>query len=122
MSEKIGEKSKHKFDIHERIFGFVIRVIKLSKSLYKTPQNLIIINQITRSATSIGANDQEADGAQTRKDFHHCFTIVKKEIKETNYWLNIIYKTNFHLQIRMKNLIQEGRELESIISSIVSKT
>ena len=56
-------------DIHERIYKYVVRVLKLTQSIPKTPQNLIIINQITKSVTSMGANDQEADGADSRKDF-----------------------------------------------------
>jgi four helix bundle protein len=49
-------------NIHERIYNFVIRVLNLLKYLPKSSQNLIIINQITRSVTSMGSNDQEADG------------------------------------------------------------
>ncbi|HSA83790.1 MAG TPA: four helix bundle protein [Patescibacteria group bacterium] len=41
-------------DIHERIYQFVVRIVTLTKSLQKTPENLILINQITRSATSMG--------------------------------------------------------------------
>lgn len=40
---------------------------KLLKQLPKTPENLVIINQITRSATSMGANDREADGTTTKR-------------------------------------------------------
>ncbi|MBI1982472.1 MAG: four helix bundle protein [Candidatus Levybacteria bacterium] len=72
-------------DIHERIYRFVIRVINLVKQLPKTPENIILINQITRSATSMGANDQEADGTDSKKDFVSKYTIVRKESKETNY-------------------------------------
>lgn len=108
-------------NIHKRIFDFVIRVLRLTKALPKTQQNLIFIKQITRSVTSIGANDQEADGSSTRKDFYHCLTIVKKETKETNYWLKIISETNPSLKNKMLLLIQEGQEIEAIISSIVQK-
>jgi four helix bundle protein len=57
-------------DIHERIYQFVVQVLSYTKLLPKTPQNLILINQITRSVTSMGANDQEADGTDSRKDFY----------------------------------------------------
>ena len=70
------------YDIHERIFNFTVRVITFLNKLPKTPINIVFINQITRSVTSVGANDQEADGALTRKDFVHGFTIVRKEGKE----------------------------------------
>src|SRR3989339_1017979 len=86
--------NKKVFDIHKRIFDFVIGVLKLTKLLPKTTQNLVFINQITRSATSMGANDQEADGSSSRKEFFRSLTIVKKETKETNYWLKIILEIN----------------------------
>ena len=73
------------YDIHERIYKFIIRVVKLVNKLPKTPSNLVIIGQILRSATSMGANDQEADGSLTKKDFVHKYTIVRKETKETNF-------------------------------------
>ena len=112
----------NKRDIHDRIYKFVIRVLKLIKHLPKTPENLIIINQIARSATSMGANDQEADGVSTKKDFVHKYSIVRKESKETDYWLSIIADTNPTLKDRMKNLISEGREIIKIVSAIIYNT
>lgn len=109
-------------DIHDRIYKFVVRVLNLTKNLPKSSQNLILINQITRSATSMGANDQEADGTETIKDFLHCYTIVRKESKETNYWLKLIADTNSLFYNRMKNLMQEGEEIVRIVSTIIINT
>ncbi len=106
-------------DIHERIYKFVIRVIKLTKELPKSPQNDVIIYQITKSVTSMGANDQEADGAESKKDFIAKYSIVKKENKETNYWLNLIDDTNSGFSERMVDLKREGNELVRIISAII---
>ena len=112
-----------KYDIHKRIYNFIIRVIKLVNSLPRTSSNLVIIGQILRSATSMGANDQEADGTLTKKDFLHCFTIVRKEGKETNFWLSLIADTN---GLAIKNeaigILQEGNEIAAIVSSIFNKT
>lgn len=113
--------TKNNYDIHERIFNFIVRVLNLTKSLPKTTQNIVLINQITRSVTSMGANDMEADGASTRKDFFHCFTIVKKETKETNFWLKVIASVNSGFTTRMQPLLKEGKEIEAIISAIVNK-
>ncbi|MBI2430438.1 MAG: four helix bundle protein [Candidatus Levybacteria bacterium] len=109
-------------DIHERIYQFVIRVINLVKQLPKTPENIILIQQVTRSATSMGANDQEADGTDSRKDFVAKYAIVRKESKETNYWLRVIADTNDPFRPRMQNLMQEGKEIVKIVSSIIIKT
>lgn len=106
-------------DIHERIYKFVVRVLELTKSIPKNPQNLILIDQVTRSTTSMGANDQEADGADSRKDFISKYSIVRKESKETNYWLRLIGDTNVFLESRMGGLKQEGKEIVKIVSSII---
>lgn len=115
-------KEKGTRDIHDRIYKFVIRVLRLIKQLPKTPENLIIINQIARSVTSMGANDQEADGVTTKKDFIHEYSIVRKESKETVYWLNIIADTNDFLKPRMQGLILEGEEIIKIVSTIIYNT
>ena len=109
-------------DIHERIYKFVLRVINLTKALPKTPQNDVIIHQVIKSATSMGANDQEADGSESRKDFIVKYSIVKKETKETNYWLRVIEDTNPTIKERIVGLKKEGLELVKIVSSIIIST
>lgn len=109
-------------DIHERIYQFVVRVINLIKDLPKTPENIILINQVTRSVTSVGANDQEADGTDSRKDFIAKYAIVRKEAKETNYWLRLITDTNPLFADRMSGLRQEGKEIVKIVSAIILNT
>jgi four helix bundle protein len=113
---------KTKYDIHERIYDFVVRVIKLVNSLPKTESNAVIIQQVLRCSTSIGANEQEADGTLTKKDFIHCYTIVRKEIKETNFWLRLIADTNPLIKTKMASIKKEGYELAAITSSIINNT
>ena len=54
--------ASNKYDIHERIFQFIVEVIKFVNTLPKTPSNQVVTYQILKSVTSMGANDQEADG------------------------------------------------------------
>lgn len=108
------------YEIHERIFNYVIEVIKFLNKIPKTSTNLIFIGQCTRSVTSMGANDQEADGAFTKKDFIHKFTDVRKEGKETIFWLRVIVRTNDKKYLMEgEKLISEGNELVAIISTII---
>jgi len=110
------------YDIHKRIYAFVIRVLKLIKKIPKTNENTVIIFQLTKSVTSMGANDREADGVITKKDFIHKYSIVRKEAKETDYWLNIISDTNPDLKPKMIDMIQEGQEIIKIVTSIIYNT
>jgi len=108
-----------KIDIHDRIYKFVIRVINFTKKLPKNQQNLVIIPQIVASATSMGANDREADGALSKKQFVSSYTIVRREGKETYYWLNVIRDTNSFMGDENEYLLKEGKEIVLIVSSII---
>lgn len=112
----------NKHDIYERIFNFIVTVLRLLDKLPKTYSNQIIINQITRSVTSMGANSQEADGTSTKKDFIHCFTTVRKEGKETVYWLKLIKKLNINSSAETEKMIKEGDEIVAIVSTIIKNT
>ncbi|MBI5449381.1 four helix bundle protein [Candidatus Gottesmanbacteria bacterium] len=109
-------------DIHDRIFRFAARGLKVIPYLPKTIEAKIIIDQYARSLTSVGANDNEADGTSTKNDFVHVCTIVRKELKETRYWFRIIAEVYPQLAPRLAGLIQESEELIKIISKIIINT
>ncbi len=111
---------RKQYEIHERIFQFVVRGLKVPRFLPKTIESKIIIDQYVRALTSVGANDNEADGVSSKKDFIHVYTIVRKELKETYYWLRIIESTNTQLESRLAALLKESDELIRIISTIIT--
>jgi len=84
----------HSIDLKKRILAFVLQVITIIKKLPYSSTNKIVIDQIIRSAASIGSNYEEADGTPTKKDFIYKMGLVKKEAKETKYWLKLIRLTN----------------------------
>ena len=69
----------------------IINLVKFLKSNHET----IIANQIGRSGTSIGANIHEAQYAQGTRDFISKFEIALKEASETDYWLELLYRTKY---------------------------
>ncbi|MFA6080890.1 MAG: four helix bundle protein [Patescibacteria group bacterium] len=110
-------------DIHSRIYKFVVNCFKnVVKKISKTNESFPIISQISSSLTSIGANDQEADGASTKKDFIAKYYIVKKETKETEYWLLIIKDTGLLSSETVKPYIEECHEILMIVSKIINNT
>jgi four helix bundle protein len=76
--------------IQQISFNFALKVIDLYKELCGRKE-YILSKQILRSGTSIGANVEEAIGAQTRKDFISKISIAHKEARETLYWLKLLY-------------------------------
>lgn len=111
--------TKKKFDIHERIYRFVLDVLKFLRNLPRSQENLVIIDQTARSVTSVGANDQEADGVSTKREFIHCYIVVRRELKETVFWLRLISDLNPKLKSAAKVFLGEGRELIKIVSKII---
>lgn len=107
-----------KRDIYERVYIFGIACIEYVRTFPNNLEANIISKQLIRSATSIGANAQEGDGAETKAEFLHRFSIAKKEAKETDYWLrvagDIFKKPN-------ENLRKEVREIILIVSTIIIK-
>lgn len=108
------------FDLRKRIFDFVLEVISLIKDLPDSRINRIFIDQIVRSASSIGANYEEADGSPTKKEFAYKMGIVKKEAKETKYWLQLIRVSNEKKYSENVNILEAANEeLIRIISKII---
>ena len=79
------------------------------------------VNQILRSCSSIGANCHEAKYAQSRADFINKMEISLKECYETEYWLEILFKTNSISDVIYKDLINKcGTIRRKLIASITT--
>ena len=100
-----------------KTFDFALSVVNLFIEL-KKENEFIISKQILRSATSIGANVEEAIAAQSRKDFIHKMSIASKEARETKYWLRLLEKSNL-TSISMTNYIIEIEHILNIITKII---
>lgn len=110
------------YDLEERTAKFGEKIIDFVNSLTKNEVNKIFINQIIRSATSIGANYMEANQASSKKDFRNKVGICRKEANETKYWIRMISKANSDKINECKNLWKESHELLLIFSKIFSSS
>ena len=104
--------------LEKRTKEFAVRIIKLSVSLPKTPEGLVIRNQITKSGTSIGANYREANRARSKADFNNRIKICESEASETQYWLEIIVEAEFLTWDKIKTEYNECSEILAIFTSI----
>lgn len=104
-----------------RIKKWVIQVVLCCKTLPSDTTTKIIISQLLRSSTSVGANYEEASESETIKDLIHKLAIAKKEAKESIYWLDLLQSIVPNSQLKTEPLIQESRELVKILASIISK-
>ena len=120
MPNKLQSSNDKKvYDLEERTAQFGEVIIDFAKTLARDRINDTLINQVVRSATSIGANYMEADGAESSKDFRHKIAICKKESKETRHWLRMIARANPDNINKGRKLWNEAQELSLIFSSIL---
>jgi four helix bundle protein len=120
MTNKVqNPNDKKKYDLEERTAQFGEAIIELVKTFPQDPINNPLISQIVRAGTSVGANYMEADGAESKKDFHHKISICKKESKETKHWLRMIAQANPSRRDECQKLLREAQELSLIFSSIL---
>ena len=107
-------------DILDRTFKFSLQIIKLYKKLTEQKE-FIISNQLLRSATSIGANVQEASASFSKKDFAFKMSIASKEARETRYWLELL-KHSCLTEIELDKYLEEINHIVAITTAIVKTT
>jgi len=105
--------------IQTKTFEFSLSIIKLYKDLVSNKE-FVISNQLLRSATSIGANIEEALAAQSRRDFLSKMSIASKEARETHYWLRLIDASN--LYVIPCEIFDAIINIKTILTSIVKTT
>lgn len=111
-------KKTYRYDLEERTERFSTSIIEFCKKLPKSLITSPMISQLIRSATSIGANYREANGASSKRDFKNKILICKKESKETEYWLRLLSKGAPDLERECRLLAQEAHEFTLIFSKI----
>jgi len=99
-------------------YAFAIKIVNVCKQLQDERREFILSKQLLRSGTSIGANIEEAIGAQSKKDFFAKLTISYKEARETKYWIRLLTDTEYLTKEESEPLINEIEELLRIIGSI----
>lgn len=104
--------------VQEKSYQFALRIVKLYKFLVAEKTEYVLSKQVSRSGTSIGANVEEAIGAQTRKDFFMKMTIAYKEARETHYWIRLLRDSDFLAPKRADSILADCDELLKIIGSI----
>lgn len=104
--------------VRKKSYKFALKIIQLSQKLNQL-KHFVISKQILKSGTSIGANIEEAIGAQSRKDFKSKLSISYKEARETHYWLRLLRDSRIIDEKLSQSMLEECAELLKIIGSII---
>ena len=104
----------------EKSLKFAARIVKLQKYLIKEKRETIISKQIIRSATSIGANANEAIYGISKADFIAKLQISLKETAETEYWLRLLILSEYISEDLGKSLLNDCLEIKRILISTLN--
>ncbi len=104
--------------IVEKSYKLALEVIQVYMKL-KSQKEYDLARQLLRSGTSIGANIQEAQSAQSKKDFIHKLSISQKETKETLYWIRLLRDSLILNKEKAEDILSLTLEVDKILSSIL---
>jgi len=110
------------YDLEERTARFGENIIRLIKKMPRTIVSDPLMDQLIRSATSVGANYCEADCAESKRDFEHKLGICKKEAKEAGHWLRMLMTAVPESKDEIGIFQKEANELQLIFIAIVKKS
>lgn len=110
--------------ILDKSFNFAVRIVRLHRYLSSAKKEYVLSKQLLRSGTSIGANVNESQAAQSRNDFISKLSIASKEARESKYWIDLLVKTEY-LDLNdtyTKTLLNEIEEIVKLLTSIIKST
>ncbi len=92
-------------------FDLGIRIVRLNQYLTSQKNEYVISKQILRSGTNPGAMVREANNAESGLDFIHKLAIAQKELGETQYWLELLFKTEYINEIEFESIYSDTSKL-----------
>ena len=108
--------------VQDKSFAFSIKCIRIYQRLSREKTEYVLSKQLLKSGTSIGANVEEAIGAQSRRDFFAKMSIAYKEARESHYWVRLMSETGYLTISEKESLITDIDELCRLIGRIKIST
>ncbi|TDH26632.1 four helix bundle protein [Segetibacter sp. 3557_3] len=106
--------------ILELTFEFSLQIIQLYKELLGNKE-FVMSKKLLRSGTSIGANVEEANAAQSKREFISKMSIASKEARETRYWLKLLNASKL-VDLSYTNHLNQVEHIINILTKIVKTT
>lgn len=101
--------------------AFALRIINMCKFLRSNGTDYVMLKQVMRSGTSIGANIAEAQYAESIVDFIHKLNIAQKECNETRYWIELLFESDEINEDMYNSLYDDCTEILKLLTSVIVK-
>ncbi len=105
--------------VKNKSFDFALRIITECQSLNETKKEFILSKQLLRSGTAIGALVRESEHAESKADFIHKLSIALKEANESDYWIELLYRSGYLSESNYQSLFSDLDEIIRLLVSIV---
>ena len=105
--------------IKVKSFEFALRIIKLYKYLIGQKKEFVLSKQLLRSGTAVGALIRESEHAESKSDFIHKLSVALKETNETEYWIELLHKSDFIDEKSFQSIKADIIELLKLLTAII---
>lgn len=105
--------------LREKSMDFAVRIVKFYQILCDEKKEYVLSKQLLRSGTSIGANVHEGKNAQTNPDFLTKMNIALKEADESQYWLDVLRRSNIISDVEYNSLNEDLRQIIAMLVSTI---
>lgn len=102
--------------------SFAVDIVNICSEIKENRKSNVLLNQLLRSGTSIGANIHEANYASSTLDFINKMQIALKECYETDYWLDLFRKTDMVFEDEYADLFAKCSKIRKILISSINTT
>ncbi|MEK7485783.1 MAG: four helix bundle protein [Planctomycetota bacterium] len=103
--------------VKDKSFAFALRMVKLYRFLCEQKKEFVLSKQLLRSGTAIGALVREAEHAESKADFVHKMAIALKEANESNYWIDLLFQSEY---IDKKSYISINTDIDELLKLLTS--
>ncbi|MEP6646286.1 MAG: four helix bundle protein [Saprospiraceae bacterium] len=105
--------------LHEKSLAFAIKIVRFLQRLRSEKKEYVLTDQLLRSGTSPGATLKEVEYAQSKRDFVNKMSISLKEINEVQYFLLLLFKTDYLIESEFNILSSDSGEIKAMVSSSI---
>lgn len=108
--------------VKNKSLAFALKVVQVYKILVEEKHEFVMSKQFLRSGTAIGALIREAEQAESKADFIHKMAIALKEANETEYWIELLFRSDYLGESIYKSIHADSGELLKLLTAIIKSS
>ena len=108
--------------VKNKSFSLAIEIVHLYRFLCEDKKEFVMSKQLLRSGTAIGALARESEHAESKLDFIHKLSIALKEANESQYWLELLFQSNYLSKELFEKINLQLTEVLKLLTAIIKSS